>query len=264
MHGLDVMQGVHAILRTGMAKYLDDIHIFALLLAAYCHDIDHDGFTNGYHIAARTPRHTSALRGPITYQGAQGQVTVISPQEFRHVKLSIPIIRRSRIASSLIPSEREQFDEIFQSVIRATDMAFHGRDMARFKGAIDDLTNNGERAVPLPLSEENKRLFSEMVLHFSDLSNPLRPFETAKSWAIDVLQEFAAQGVQEHNLAIPYTNDLVKPGVTLKTSQPGFLKFVVIPVAAQFARLDNHFRPWVASGQANQAKYEGTFGHNRD
>ena len=35
---------------------LDHIDILSLLTAAVCHDLGHDGFTNGYHVAAQTDR----------------------------------------------------------------------------------------------------------------------------------------------------------------------------------------------------------------
>lgn len=35
---------------------LNQIDILAFLLAGICHDLGHDGFTNGYHINAMTER----------------------------------------------------------------------------------------------------------------------------------------------------------------------------------------------------------------
>lgn len=35
---------------------LDHIDIMAFLIGAVCHDLGHDGFTNGYHVNAITER----------------------------------------------------------------------------------------------------------------------------------------------------------------------------------------------------------------
>lgn len=55
-HAVDVTQFVtHEIILGGLDKILSKFEIFSLLVAAICHDANHDGFTNVHNIKAQTP-----------------------------------------------------------------------------------------------------------------------------------------------------------------------------------------------------------------
>ena len=59
MHCLDVAQMTYILMRTDsdcFADQLDLSHLeqFSVTLAALCHDFGHDGFNNGYHVAAQS------------------------------------------------------------------------------------------------------------------------------------------------------------------------------------------------------------------
>lgn len=59
LHGIDVTHMAHLFLTEGQIinlAELDHIDIISFLVAAICHDLGHDGFTNGYHINALTER----------------------------------------------------------------------------------------------------------------------------------------------------------------------------------------------------------------
>jgi len=59
LHGADVAQMVFLCLKMGNLKHrlqLSDIDVTSILLAAACHDYDHDGFTNSYHVNSMTMR----------------------------------------------------------------------------------------------------------------------------------------------------------------------------------------------------------------
>ena len=56
-HAADVLQTVHFMLKSaGAAAFLNDLQIFAVLVAAMVHDVAHDGFTNLYHKHLLTDR----------------------------------------------------------------------------------------------------------------------------------------------------------------------------------------------------------------
>jgi len=59
LHGADVMQMCFYMLTTGgltkMAK-LNHMDIVSHLVAAVCHDFDHDGYNNGYHVNTMSSR----------------------------------------------------------------------------------------------------------------------------------------------------------------------------------------------------------------
>lgn len=53
LHGSDVAQHCHYILYSqNMAKLamFEDVDTLSLIVAAFCHDVGHDGFNNKYHV----------------------------------------------------------------------------------------------------------------------------------------------------------------------------------------------------------------------
>lgn len=53
LHGADVMQMCYYMLTSGELEErlkLNNIEILTFVIAAVCHDLGHDGFTNAYHI----------------------------------------------------------------------------------------------------------------------------------------------------------------------------------------------------------------------
>ena len=59
LHGADVMQMVYVILTQGNlieVAQLEHQDQVAALIAACCHDFNHDGYTNAFHVNAMTER----------------------------------------------------------------------------------------------------------------------------------------------------------------------------------------------------------------
>ena len=59
LHGLDVAQMMYIMIKTGglaQVAMLNYVDLVSAIVAAACHDFDHDGFTNGYHVNFMTNR----------------------------------------------------------------------------------------------------------------------------------------------------------------------------------------------------------------
>ena len=59
LHGADVCQMVYMISKMGDYRRrleLTDLDFLSMLIAAACHDYDHDGMTNTYHVNSMTER----------------------------------------------------------------------------------------------------------------------------------------------------------------------------------------------------------------
>ena len=59
LHGADVMQWLFVLMTQGKlieVGELDHLDMVSLLVAGACHDYNHDGFTNEYHVNAMTDR----------------------------------------------------------------------------------------------------------------------------------------------------------------------------------------------------------------
>lgn len=80
-------------------------------------------------------------------------------------------------------------------------------------------------------------LWIELFLHFSDVSNPLKPFNICQAWAWRVLDEFFDQGDEEKKLGIPVgmLNDRDK--INRPGSQHGFINFMVAPLVFSTVQL---------------------------
>lgn len=72
---------------------LNDIDILSFLIAAICHDFKHDGFTNSYHVNARTRR-------AITYND-------IAVQENFHVGQTFELLSDSAYCFTSVLSKEE-------------------------------------------------------------------------------------------------------------------------------------------------------------
>jgi len=116
-----------------------------------------------------------------------------------------------------------------QYVIIGTDMASYHNNI---KQTLKDKMNikNKEK-----LSNEDKDFLMRAILHMADISNPLRPFDNAKQWAIRIQQEFFNQGdiMREMKLEISQGCDRYK--ITMSISQQNFLEYCVIPMATSLS-----------------------------
>lgn len=59
LHGIDVAHMGHLLLTQGGLKELAElssVDILSFLLAGICHDLDHDGYTNAYHVNTMSQR----------------------------------------------------------------------------------------------------------------------------------------------------------------------------------------------------------------
>jgi 3',5'-cyclic-nucleotide phosphodiesterase len=60
LHGSDVAQHCNFILKTqNLGKYVEfnKLDTLSVLVAALCHDVDHDGFNNSYHLNTKSPHY---------------------------------------------------------------------------------------------------------------------------------------------------------------------------------------------------------------
>jgi len=73
-------------------------------------------------------------------------------------------------------------------------------------------------------------LWLKLILHMSDISTPLKPWDISKAWAYRVQDEFFSQGDEEKRLGIPVgmLNDRDK--VNRQGAEHGFIVFLVSPL----------------------------------
>lgn len=59
LHGADVAQFMFLMLKEGKLDVIAELRHFdmvAMMISSFCHDFDHDGFNNAYHVNKMSPR----------------------------------------------------------------------------------------------------------------------------------------------------------------------------------------------------------------
>ena len=144
-----------------------------------------------------------------------------------HVSLAFHIMQSEKdfdVFSGLPPADYKRFRERVVAVVLATDMTRHGSDIAKMKELVAssdfDLTNNAK----------GKDLAMELIVHASDISNPIRPFKDCREWAERITKEFQNQGDQERARGLPISFGCDKYASNIADGQIGFLNFVIEPL----------------------------------
>eukprot|EP01063_Lacrimia_lanifica_P030772 TRINITY_DN4951_c0_g1_i1.p1 TRINITY_DN4951_c0_g1~~TRINITY_DN4951_c0_g1_i1.p1 ORF type:complete len:1103 (+),score=408.59 TRINITY_DN4951_c0_g1_i1:198-3506(+) len=181
-HAFDVLQGVfHFLNMLPKGKYLTEVDEFVLLVSALCHDIDHAGLNNGFHLKAETPLGV--------LHSASGTKSVM---EVHHCNLTIDILSNpeTNVFEGLGGEETRHAYRAVIECILGTDLTRHQEIMDTFVESMADYDIN---------QQPHKRVFMTIILKAADISNIARPFDISKSWGKRVTKEFKQQPVGTEN-----------------------------------------------------------------
>ncbi|KAH8740857.1 hypothetical protein FG386_003096 [Cryptosporidium ryanae] len=254
-HALQVVQVCYIILRKfGVMLVLNDIQKFTLIFAALCHDIDHPGVNNLF-----LKECSSKLA--VKYNDN----SILENHHCNYVfKLLDYNIENTDIRNSFTKEENVEFRRLFIKSILSTDMSNHSKLLNILqeyvtKNTCDNINSNinindnnycdtnynsdlfENDKLDLNILGENiddnsiisiidKELLIESLLHASDISNPIIPFETSKKWASLIQEEFKLQAELEKQYYIPITPFMdVNDELGKIEAQIGFLEYAVIP-----------------------------------
>lgn len=184
-----------------------------LLISAICHDLEHSGFSNVYHVNAQT----MLAR---TYNDR-------SPLENHHCDVAFRILEKWGLLKSL---SKEQYLEVRQGIIRcilSTDMAKHLNILQDFEAVLNDFN---------PEKKEHRLQLMSILIKVADISNELRPLEVAEPWLECLLNEFFAQSDAEKLEGLPVTAFMDRETVVRSKSQVHFIKNVLLPLLQALAR----------------------------
>jgi len=241
-HAADVTHCVFRLLTLcATERFLSNIERFALVASAVCHDIGHPGQNNPFLVETS---HELAIR----YNDR-------SPLENMHCARLFEIISQPKAAifGSL---DKQQYREVRQVCIEAilhTDNVHHFamvKEMQMLYEMNSDvfdiaLQMHQTGQVDFPPREvcdifaepEKKKSMRNLLLHFSDISNPMKPFNICKDWAWRIVDEFFLQGDREKELGITVQPLNDRDKVNRPYSQVGFIEFFVAPFAFATVRL---------------------------
>jgi 3',5'-cyclic-nucleotide phosphodiesterase len=219
-HACDVVQYVvYEITTARLDDVFTSLELFALVTAAICHDVNHEGFNNIFNVKAQTPY-------GILFKD-------MSVMEMHHITQSIPIITNDAINlfKVLTPDQTKKTWTLFITLILATDMARHF-DLVKLGNQIVD---SGEWNMEDP---EHRILAMKCILKVADISNVSRPFDIASKWCDILCDEFFRQGDIEKETGIGLTSPLNdREHVDKPKSQIGFYNFICLPLYGLTAKI---------------------------
>lgn len=257
IHAADVVQGLHCFIQMALRsengvsflKTCPTIHLFAALLSAVIHDVDHPGKNNAFQTKVKTEL-------AVVYNDA-------SVLENWHVAMAFarlldkPLLNKSDIhdlTRALEAGEKKKdvvedavecnilsnvsgpdFDQIRNLMIQAvlhTDMSKHFAQVDSARGMILQAQQAEDDGDADANTDENADLAWNalmFMLHMADISNQAKPGALAREWTDRCMNEFFAQGDIESKMGIPISPLCDRSVTEIPESQVGFIKFVVLP-----------------------------------
>ena len=146
------------------------------------------------------------------------QYNDISVLENYHIAEAFRIMRlpECNIFEHLEPSEFRTIRRLMIEMVLATDMSKHGETVANIGTKFEDVA-------------ENKPFVLALILHASDISHAIRPFDVTYQWTVAIQTEFFAQGDRERVLGQEVTFVCDRENLNIPKSQVGFISGVVLP-----------------------------------
>lgn len=237
------------LLMTGrLKKYYTDLEAFAMLAAAFCHDIDHRGTNNLYQMKSTSP--LARLHGT-------------SILERHHLEYSKTLLQDEslNIFQNLNKRQFETVIHLFEVAIIATDLALYFKKRTMFQKIVDtcEQMQSEEETIKYVTSDPTKKeVIMAMMMTACDLSAITKPWEVQSQVALLVANEFWEQGDLERTVLqqqpIPMMDRSKKD--ELPKLQVGFIDFVCTFVYKEFSRFHGEITPMLNGLQNNRVEWK--------
>ncbi|KAG1667446.1 hypothetical protein FOA52_012201 [Chlamydomonas sp. UWO 241] len=194
-----------------------------IMIAALCHDVDHDGRSNSYHV------HTQSELARLYNDG--------SVMENHHCALTFDILRRKDCAllDNFDTETNRRLRKVIVGCIMCTDMVNHftlTQDFCKHELEFE------------PESEADRLLLSKVILHAADIGSGTRPFAVCRKLSARVQTEFEALAGEEEALGIPVTFRIDSSDPMLANqAELNFLDYIVRPLWERMAEVLPELQP---------------------
>ncbi|KAM4702846.1 cone cGMP-specific 3',5'-cyclic phosphodiesterase subunit alpha' [Rhinophrynus dorsalis] len=235
-HGFNVGQTMFSLLMTGkLKKYYSDLEAFAMVAAAFCHDIDHRGTNNLYQMKSQAP--LARLHGS-------------SILERHHLEFSKTLLEDEslNIFQNLNKRQFENVIHLYEVAIIATDLALYFKKRTMFQKIVDaaeQMKTEDEIIKYIICDPTKKEIIMAMMMTGCDLSAITKPWEVQSKVALMVANEFWEQGDLERTVLqqqpIPMMDR--NKAEELPKLQVGFIDFVCTFVYKEFSRFHKEITP---------------------
>ncbi|XP_018616545.1 cone cGMP-specific 3',5'-cyclic phosphodiesterase subunit alpha' isoform X1 [Scleropages formosus] len=235
-HGFNVGQTMFCLLQTGrLRKYYSDLDAFAMVAAAFCHDIDHRGTNNLYQTKSASP--LAKLHGS-------------SIMERHHLEYSKTLMADEslNIFQNLQKRQFETVQHLFDVCIIATDLALYFKKRTMFQKIVDATEPMAEEQEAINYVVSNpvrKEVIMAMMMTGCDLSAITKPWEVQSKVALMVAAEFWEQGDLERTVLDQQPIPMMDRNKAdeLPKMQCGFIDFVCSFVYKEFSRFHKEITP---------------------
>lgn len=201
----------------GLIKVLPIEDVFACIIAATIHDVDHPGYNNFFMIATSSP---IAIR--------YNDVSVL--EQF-HCSRGFEIMAdpSCNIMETLSPEQAKSVRASIVSMVLATDMINHFEHITKFKNKIigDGLDINDYKS---------RQILMDIAMKCGDISNAAKPPHLAMHWTALIMDEFYHQvlifkkGDEEKRLGLIVSPLMDRQTTVISKCQLGFIEFIVTPL----------------------------------
>eukprot|EP00939_MAST-03C_sp_MAST-3C-sp1_P003928 g3928.t1 len=256
-HGVDVMQSVFWMARTiDYEKHLPPLEMFALISAALAHDVGHLGVNNAFLVNTGAPL---AMR----YNDISVLENMHASVMFETMGSTKPSGRATdcNLFGGLSDTDWVLARKTAVKAILATDNSHHFKAINDIKVTLEVHSERHKQGKSIFIDNEKQRVFlCGLLLHMSDISNPMREWEASSKSAFNIMEEFFSQGDQEKkfNMKVSMLCDREKENIP--KAQMGFIDFFISPLVEQFLRLFPEVGPAYAQNLcANRKNWQNMF-----
>ncbi|KAK3287662.1 hypothetical protein CYMTET_4844 [Cymbomonas tetramitiformis] len=229
-HAIDVTQTLYRMISLLDVRLQFSVtEKMALMVGALAHDMDHPGVTNNFLIASRDEL-------AMTYNDA-------SVLESRHVACLYGLLKQTTDADvfkNIVDDKTwREIRKIIIGCVLHTDMTHHFAMVSQvdlFYELHSEQLARGDPFSSFCKAEDRQFLFN-MLLHSSDISNPVKPLNVYEKWADCVLGEFFMQGDLEKSKNMPVSPMMDRNTTNRPMSQINFIEFIVAPLYAPVVKI---------------------------
>nr|ANV21095.1 cone cGMP-specific 3',5'-cyclic phosphodiesterase subunit alpha' [Geotria australis] len=248
-HGFNVGQTMFTLLMTGrLKKYYSDLEAFAMLTAAFCHDIDHRGTNNLYQMKSASP--LARLHGS-------------SILERHHLEFSRSLLTYEdiNIFQNLNKRQLETVNHLMEIAIIATDLALYFKKRTMFQNivtACEAMATEQEQIQYVTADPTKKEIIMAMMMTACDLSAITKPWEVQSQVALLVANEFWEQGDLEREVLQQQPIPMMDRNKSeeLPKLQVGFIDFVCTYVYKEFTRFHKEIKPMLDGLLNNRVEWK--------
>ncbi|KAM4525164.1 cone cGMP-specific 3',5'-cyclic phosphodiesterase subunit alpha' [Odontesthes bonariensis] len=247
-HGFNVGHTMFCLLQTGkLRKYYSDLDAFAMVAAAFCHDIDHRGTNNLYQTKQASPL---------------GRLHGSSIMERHHLEYSKTLMEEEtlNIFCNLQKRQFETVQHLFDVCIIATDLALYFKKRTMFQNivnATEPMPEEKEAIAYISNNPVRKEIIMAMMMTGCDLSAITKPWEVQSKVALMVAAEFWEQGDLERTVLDQQPIPMMDRNCAeqLPKMQCGFIDFVCSFVYKEFSRFHKEITPMFDGLNYNRSQW---------